>query len=279
MRARMGAWALTAGLLAICDAATAAPRGHAAPQVRTLAYDPSQVALIRTAPRRATELEFEAESAIDHVALGETAGWDVAVAGSRLFLKPKAGAHQTNLIVTTSGAGGSRTYAFELSLGGARRGPARADYVVRIEDQRASKEQTKSALAAARSALEAKIVQLRLERGALEGPRNLAYAAQGSAELQPSEVSDNGRFTVLRFPGGQPIPAVSTVDAAGREALARFSVRGEFVVVEGAWPGLRLRKGGEVTCLTNLGFQPGVGGAPSRTASPDVRRTDKASVP
>ena len=90
---------------------------------------------------------------------------------------------------------------------------------------------------------EQRLVALELQRGALEGPRNLAWSAQGDATLQPSEVSDNGRFTVLRFPGGQAIPALFEVGEDGSERLIPYDVRGEFVVVHAAPRGLRLRRG------------------------------------
>ena len=270
-------WPWMALLLMAPGVALAAPKpADADRHVRSIPYEPHQVVRLRTAPRRATELAFDPQETIAHVALGESATWDVAVAGSMLFLKPKPGARETNLIVTTSGARGERTYVFELTLlTRVRSRAATSDYVVRLTDPAAGKTAAQVALQAARSALEAKVTALRLDRGVIEGPRNLAYLAQGVGELQPSEVSDNGRFTVLRFAGGQQIPAISTVDAAGQEAPARFNVRGEFVVVEGAWPGLRLRKGREVTCLTNKAWRPAR--LPGLTASPDLKRTDQGA--
>ena len=109
-------------------------------------------------------------------------------------------------------------------------------------------EQTAAAegLAAAARAAETRLVGLELARGALEGPRNLAWSAQGDPALQPSEVSDNGRFTVLRFPRNQALPALFEVGEDGGERLVPYDVRGEFVVIHGVPRGLRLRRGRSV---------------------------------
>lgn len=98
---------------------------------------------------------------------------------------------------------------------------------------------------------------------------------QGASALQPSEVSDNGRFTVLRFPANQPLPALYQVDAAGTESLVPFDVRGEFVVVHAVVPQLRLRRGREVLCIYNEAFEPYGVNPGTGTAAADVERVDK----
>ncbi|WP_200865131.1 TrbG/VirB9 family P-type conjugative transfer protein [Brevundimonas abyssalis] len=106
----------------------------------------------------------------------------------------------------------------------------------------------------------------------MEGPRNLAYSVQGDPALQPSEVSDNGRFTVLRFPGGRPLPALFETDGE-RERLVPYDVRGEFVVIHGVVRGLRLRRGDAVLCIFNEAFDDRAGGPATGAASPRVQRT------
>src|SRR3546814_15496061 len=71
--------------------------------------------------------------------------------------------------------------------------------------------------------------------GVLEGTRNLNYKVQGASALQPSEVSDNGQFTVMRFPNQREIPAIFTVNPDGSEATASFDVRDQFVVIHGVY--------------------------------------------
>jgi type IV secretion system protein VirB9 len=109
----------------------------------------------------------------------------------------------------------------------------------------------------------------------VEGRRNMAYAVQGATSLQPSEVTDNGRMTVMRFPANQPIPAIYQVEAGGTESLVPFDVRGEFVVVHVVAKELRLRRGREVLCVYNEAFEPYGANPATGTAAPDVERTDK----
>src|SRR3546814_10695187 len=82
------------------------------------------------------------------------------------------------------------------------------------------------------------------------------YKVQGSNDLQPSEVSDNGQFTVLRFPANREVPAIYLVRPDGSETLVPFDVRDEFVVVHLVARQLRLRRGGEVLCIYNQAPEP-----------------------
>jgi type IV secretion system protein VirB9 len=279
MTARLAA--LAASLLLAGHAAPAAaveiPRpGPADPRIKVVDYDPQQVVRIVGVFRTATQILFSPDETILHVALGDTSGWEVAPEDNVLFAKPKAVRAPTNLIVTTrSAAGATRHYTFELATraGGTSRAAPDTFFVVQFRYPDAEKAALTQALSAEAQALEARIVQLKLDRGVLEGPRNLAYELQGSTAIAPSEVTDNGRFTVLRFPGAQAVPAVYAVDPDGSEALVPFDVRGEFLVVHQIAAQLRLRKGREVVCIFNTAYQPAGAPTGTATASPDVDRT------
>lgn len=274
-----------AGLLAaILLAATATPAGAVAvprpgpadPRIKLVDYDPQQVVRIVGAFRTATQILFAPDETILHVALGDTSGWEVAPEKNILFAKPTAVRAPTNLIVTTQVSGGeTRHYTFELATRG---GPTNRNapdtfFVVQFRYPTQETAALQQALSAEAQALEARILQLKLDRGVLEGPRNLAYELQGSAAIAPSEVTDNGRFTVLRFPGAQAMPAVYAISPDGSEALVPFDVRGEFLVVHRIAAQLRLRRSREVVCIFNTAFRPA--GAPTGTATsaPDVERT------
>lgn len=240
-------------------------------RIRGVDYDPDRVVSITGAARTATQVQFADDEVILHVAVGDANAWEVAAEGSVLFIRPRTSAPPTNLLVTTEVPGGRRHYSFALSSR-AGSGGSETPFVLRFR-------YPTNALAAPKGALEAaierRILELKLERGVVEGSRNLAYSVQGSSELAPSEVSDNGRFTVLRFPGNQPMPAVYRVGPDRAEALVPFDVRGEFLVVHGVEAQLRLRRGGEVTCLYNEAFDP-VGRNPGTgSAAADVERTDR----
>jgi len=223
-------------------------------RIREVNYTDGNVIQIRSAFRTATQIEFAPGEVIKFVAMGDTVSWEVAPADNSLFVKPRERAGATNLIVVTDFQGTKRNYTFELSaVAGARapgtffkvrlRYPEYEAVQARLAQQRA---QLTAALAAQNGAIKSA-----LDIGVLEGKRNLNYKVQGSTALQPSEVSDNGQFTVLRFPNQREIPAIFTVNPDGSEATASFDVRDEFVVVHGVYKEMRLRRGKVVLCIYN----------------------------
>lgn len=251
--------------------------GKADPRIKTVDYDPAQVVRVVGAFRTATQILLGPDETIAHVALGDSSAWDVAAEKNILFLKPKVRRGLTNLIVTTAKGGETRNYTFELATrAGSDSGRGASTYFqLRFRYPVDEKARLVEVISAEEAALRQKIVQFKLERGVLEGNRNLAYSAQGSAALSPSEVSDNGRFTVLRFPAAQPIPAIYTVTPGGSETLVPFDVRGEFVVLHEVAKVIRLRRGREVACLWNDAYAAYGEITGTRTAATDVDRTDK----
>ena len=272
---------LTAALAALCLArpaqAVETPRaGQADPRIKTVDYDPQQVVRLVGAFRTATEIQFGDAETIQHVALGDTSGWDVVAEKNILFAKPKAARAPTNLIVTTAAADGvERHYTFDLIARGGPIGARTRDtfFVVRFRYPAQAKAQVLATLSAAEDALRRQVLQFKLDRAVLAGPRNLAYELQGSGAIAPSEVTDNGVFTVLRFPGAQAVPAIYAVEADGAESLAPFDVRGEFLVVHRTAAQLRLRRGREVLCVFNTAYRPYGSPPATGTAAPDVART------
>lgn len=271
---------LAAGL-AFVTAGQAASQTPAAPSTTTAApadarmvevdYAPGAVYRVAGAFRTATQIIFSPDEVISHVAIGDSVSWEVAAEGSVLFLKPRERLQPTNLLVVTERGGSARHYAFELAARDARDHSTIA-YQMRFrypDDVRAA---AAGFLDARAAAIEDHLIDVALKQGPLEGPRNLAYTVQGAVALQPSEVSDNGRFTVLRFPASQPLPSIFAVSPDGEERLVPFDVRGEFVVIHAVSAGLRLRRGRSVLCIFSEAFDPRGSATGTGTASPLVER-------
>lgn len=249
-------------------------------RIREVIYDENQVFRIVGVFRSATQIVFSPGERVEHVALGDTISWEVAPAENSLFIKPRERAGPTNLIVITRSNAGSRSYTFELS---ARRGAIRErtpDTFFKVAF-RYPREEAAAAQAAATQAAYTQAVAFQsgairsaLDLGVLEGTRNLKYSVQGSSEIQPSEITDNGQFTALRFPNQRELPAIFAINPDGTESIVPFDVRDEFVVVHGVFAQLRLRRGKKVLCIFNeapdfYGRDPKTG-----TASSIVERTD-----
>jgi type IV secretion system protein VirB9 len=280
VRTAIAALAVVAAIAAATPAeAVEAPRaGRADARMRWIDYDPLQVYRVVGAFRTATQIVFGPEETIRHVAVGDTVSWDVAAEKNILFIKPKERQASTNLIVTTERGQETRNYTFELVTAGAhRRGVAY--YQLRFRYPQDERARATAALSAAEQAIQQKIAALKLEHGVVEGARNYSYSVQGASDLQPSEVSDNGRFTVMRFPANQAIPAIYAVSGAGTESLVPFDVRGELVVVHSVERTLRLRRGRQVLCIYNEAYQPYGVNLGTNTASADIDRVDKGETP
>lgn len=82
------------------------------------------------------------------------------------------------------------------------------------------------------------------------------YWAAGSRELTPTTARDDGTFTYLTFTNNRDMPAVYSVDAAGKEALINTNVEGNTIIVHRVVPQIRLRKGDAVVCILNKSFDP-----------------------
>ena len=263
------------------SAATSSAAAHsvqiADPRVRQFEYRPGQVYRVVGVLGSATQILFGAGEVIQHVALGDSGGWEAAPDGEVLFLKPRSLGRATNLIVTTRRGGEGRHYAFELVArsGAIGRSTPETYFQVSFRYPQDVRDKLDVALASQAVILEQKVLQLKLERGVLEGPRNLAYALQGAQALAPSEVSDNGRFTVLRFAAQQALPSIYAVGEDGRDALIPFDVRGEFIVVHAVLRELRLRRGRAVLCIFNEAFNPHGPKPQTGTAASDVERVPR----
>lgn len=250
-------------------------------RIREVVFSESQVFRVVGVFRSATQIVFSPGERVEHVALGDTVSWEVAPAENSLFIKPRELAGATNLIVITRSGAGSRTYTFELSARRGGIGARAADTFFKVVF-RYPREEAAAAQAAAAQAAYAKAAALRsgairsaLDLAVLEGKRNLKYSVQGSSAIQPSEITDNGQFTALRFPNQRELPAFFAVNPDGTESIVPFDVRDEFVVVHGVFGQLRLRRGKEVLCVFNeardfYGRDPKTG-----TASSIVERTPR----
>ena len=219
-------------------------------RVRNVDYDPDQVVAIMGSFRHAIEIQFGPGETVTQAALGDTVSWQIAPVGNIVFLKPRERAGGTNLIVVTNANGTPRTYHFNLTLGtGATMYGVRFRYP--REERVMAALQVQLAQAQAAKAIESNITTVALDHAVVEGTRNMNYTVQGDSALQPTEISDNGEFTVLRYPGHADIPSIFAVDVDGTETIVPYDVREDFVVIHAVYRQLRLRRGTAVLCIYN----------------------------
>ncbi len=258
--------ALAASLAALAVAA-AAPvlaaqspvPGAVDPRIRTLAYDPEQLVLLRGQLGFQMMVEFARDERIENVSIGDALAWQVTPnkRADLLFLKPLDAGVVTNMTVVTD----KRRYAFELEAAKAK---------------------------SVRSAERTYVVQfVYAEPQAAPAPppppppappvrSNTRYSYLGGRALLPSVVFDDGHFTYFQWPEATPTPAIFAVAGKGGESLVNYGVRDGYLVVEQIAPRFVLRNGADATTVINDGWREPDPGPNAPT--PHDARTAKAQA-
>ncbi len=249
-------------------------------RVRFVAFEPYQVVKIVGSLRSSVQVEFAPDEEIVHVATGNSIAWEVAPAGSILFLKPREKQPLTNLQVVTARRDGSkRSYQFELTIREGAVGPGSDTYfLVKFRYPGDEAEERRRIAAARAEAEKANQADKVLEFHGAFGPRNWRYSAQGSQVIEPASVYDNGKVTTFAFSGNTQIPAIYIVNADGSENLVPSSTDGDLVMVHAIAAKFVLRRGREVTCIFNEGFVPAGINPGTGTTSPSVQRVMKPTA-
>jgi type IV secretion system protein VirB9 len=243
-------------------------------RVRVVAYDPVNVVKVNGVMRASTQIVFSDDEEIAHVAIGDSVAWEVAPAGSILFLKPREKHPPTNLqVVTTRPDGRKRSYQFELTIGESSlsEGYFVVGFVYPVDEF----ERRRLEANAREAAREGALVEQSFDSARTKGVRNWRFSAQGSIDLEPEAVFDNGKETTFRFAGNRELPAIYLIGSDGSETLAAKDVRGELVTVHATAREFRLRKGNDVLCVFNEAFDAVGVNHSTRTVSDGVMRLPK----
>jgi len=278
----------------LCGAATSAiaQAPSSDPRLREVVYDARAVVTVPVKRGVVTLVELDADESITEVGAGlggdcskPEAAWCIAAqpGGHTLFVKPKSTAQAANNVAVVTDR---RAHAFRfvvLADGDARQPVYRL--VVKAPVQRS----VAAAPPRAPLALPAPIAppppapqELVAERlQAKPQVVNADYSIAGgehSADIVPTLVFDDGRFTYLRFPGNRELPAVFQVLADGSEALVNARMEEDLLVVDRVSRRLMLRAGPAVVGLWNESFDidgvPPAGG----TTVPGVQRVLQAEA-
>jgi type IV secretion system protein VirB9 len=274
MRAFLTAFVLLLLLTPTFASAESIPKsGRYDARIKTVAYNAADVVKIIGHYGYSTDIEFASGEHVQSVALGDSLAWEVAPVGSHLFVKPREDNAVTNATVVTN----KRVYQLSLDARHAAglTGPHSAGMFFEVRFR-----YPEDAAALAR-AEQAKAEQARLvaRLDAPPKPLNWNYYACGERSLWPSEVYDDGRFTYLRFPNAQEVPAIFIINADGSESLVNGAMRGDQYVVQTTTRKLVLHRGKSVACIQNRSYNPRGIATPTDTISPDVQRTIRAQAP
>lgn len=266
------------------------------PRLKDVWYDPQAVVTIQVKRGVVTHIVLDADESIAEVGSGlgadcskPEASWCVAAqpGGRNIFVKPKSAAGApNNLAVVTD----RRTHSFRfvvLADGDARPPVYRLSVrarVMRVASPVAARppELVTPPVADAvpielPAPTAAELIAERL-KAAPELVNSSYSIAEGaaSADIVPTLVFDDGRFTYFRFPNNREVPAIFHVLGDGSETLVNTRMEGDLLVSDRVSRRLMLRAGHAVVGVWNDAFDlDGVPPANGTTVN-GVERTVKA---
>lgn len=244
--------ALIAATLASATIATAATAQDARLVERL--YDPTEVVRIEGKVNVQSTIQFGDGEAIENVAIGDSASWQVTPnrRANLLFVKPMEPRATTNMTVVTN----RHTYLFDLVANPAARSPIyMLTFTYPVELQPVEDED--SQLAAANPGLQPNAVEMAAANDdyAVLDPAtlNFDWATSGNTGLLPERIYDDGSATFLEWAAGQPMPAILVKDHEGTEGPVNFAVRGDTIVLDLVPREIILRSGDDAATLVNEG--------------------------
>ena len=184
--------------------------GGGDPHIQSVEYKADQVVLLQAAPGYQVSVEFAPDERIENVAIGDSGAWQATPnkRGDHLFIKPIQGGVTTNMTVLTD----VRTYAFELrGLFGPQPDMA---YTLRFRYPGTATSPDGS------------------ETAAGTAPQRGRYRLSGDRAIRPSGIDDDGAKTYIEWAAESALPAVYSVDGAGKESLVNGNMRDGIFVID-----------------------------------------------
>lgn len=208
----------------------------------TFQYDPDRSYLILTRPKALTHVQLRTDEKILTVGAGDTANFVFTVTANRnsLLIRPKYPDLTTSLTLITT----ERSYPIIIRSTDPDGGKwhQRVTWIVEeglIED-----------LPAAPVVAAAQRVRIGPEANSETAPglsvdrMNFDYAVEGDAPFRPTQVFDDGRHTFLRLPDAlETLPALFAESEGGDAQLLNYTLRNQYLVVQGTNPVLVLKLG------------------------------------
>jgi type IV secretion system protein VirB9 len=221
-------------------------------RIRQILYDPLTVTTLRGCFGLQLTVAFAPGELIENVAIGDAQLWQTTPnrRADLLFLKPTVHNARTNMMVVTD----RRRYAFDLT---ARDDAAcrtqRVIYELQFtyppEPAPASVEAPPAPAQAAETPPPA--------APALPAPasRNTAYTFTGTVANVPTRAFDDGQSTYMRWADGAAAPAIFTLGTDKTETLVNYTIKGDYLVIDGVAAAFVLRRGAAVAVLYNDAYQ------------------------
>ncbi|VWX54782.1 TrbG/VirB9 family P-type conjugative transfer protein [Novosphingobium sp. 9U] len=227
-------------------------------------YAENEVVRIDGRPGVQATITFGEGEAIENVAVGDSAAWQITPnkRADVLFVKPLEGGARTNMTVVTD----RHTYFFDLVASP----KAKPVYLLRFTYRDAPKKGAPAgpALASLTSAEQAVLTGEPAEAGVDPAALNFAFRTKGDARILPSRMYDDGNATYLLWGEKSEVPAILVQNEKGEVGPVNYSVRGRTIVVEDVPRMILLRSGKSQATIENQ--------RPAAVATPAVQNAGTA---
>lgn len=208
-------------------------------------YEPNDTFIVLARPRSVTDIVLHPDEEVLGLALGDTFQWQVKETKGHVFVKPLRPNISTSVTLVTS----ARTYQFTLQASpedGAWYQRVSFIYPQLMVLERERRASAQRATDAETSRLDRQIVS---QSVAVEN-LNWNYSVSGDTGFKPVHVFDDGKFTWIKMPKTQDMPAFFLVSAKGEPELINTHLKGDYVVVQRLVQKLLLKLGSEEVTIT-----------------------------
>ncbi|MET1755318.1 TrbG/VirB9 family P-type conjugative transfer protein [Novosphingobium sp. RD2P27] len=211
-------------------------------------YAENEVVRIDGRPGVQATISFGEGEAIENVAVGDSAAWQITPnkRADLLFVKPLENGARTNMTVVTD----RHTYFFDL-VASPKTKPV---YLLRFT----YKDEPKNKAGAAGAALAGLTPdeQAVLSGGPAETPvdpaaLNFAWRPKGDTKILPARIYDDGSATYLLWGEKSEVPAILVLNEKGEEGPVNYSVRGRTIVLDDVPKAILLRSGKAQATIEN----------------------------
>lgn len=233
--------ALLAGPMVLGVAAAFAQPAWADDRLVQHMFAENEVVRIDGRPGVQATITFGEGEAIENVAVGDSASWQITPnkRADVLFVKPIETGARTNMTVVTD----RHTYFFDLVASP----KARPVYLLRFT----YKDVPKPAAAALASLTPAEQAVMNGEPAVDPAALNFAFKTKGDAKILPARMYDDGNSTYLLWGEKSEVPAILVQNEKGEVGPVNYSVRGRTIVLEDVPRTILLRSGKSQATIEN----------------------------
>ena len=207
------------------------------PRIKIVRFQDNDVVPILASTFTSTQILFGHDEVIKNIENGDLDAWAVTVPKglpNMLFIKPSVAVSSTNMTVVTN----KHTYFFRLrGLENIKTSGRQLTYAVHFVYPLTERFALEKSLNQINSA---KLIPLSETKRPSD--YNWNYSFNGSHDIMPIHVFDDGQFTYLQLRPHQIVPAVFAVDNdQGKEAVVNYRKKGPYLVIQQLSPQFTLR--------------------------------------